>query len=451
MTKNMTTGRPMLLMLQFALPIFIGNLFQQLYNVVDTMIVGRLLGVNALAAVGSTGSLNFAVIGLVIGMTSGFGVMMSQSFGAGDEQRLRRYVVVAAELSLILAVMMTVVLSLMNGQILRWMNSPAEIYEDTKAYIGVIYAGLAASFLYNLLAAIARAMGDSRTPLYFLVLSSVLNIVLDYVLIAIIPLGVAGAAVATVTSQAISGILCLFYIRKKYTILRLTKEDLRFSVRYAADLLQMGIPMALQFSITAFGTIIVSSALNLLGPVYIAGFSTANKVQNVVTQIFPAIGLTVATFTGQNRGAGKLDRVRQGVREAWILVLFASILCLALVYFGGDMLIQLFVSGEEQTGELIAASRQMFHTCMWFYLPLGTIFIFRNALQGLGYALIPMLGGVFELFARGLGTVLLAGPFGYAGICFTDPLAWMSALIPLIPYYFIQIRKLTGSSKPAAE
>lgn len=432
----------MLLMLQFALPIFIGNLFQQLYNVVDTIIVGRLLGVNALAAVGSTGSLNFAVIGLVIGMTSGFGVMMSQSFGAGDDQRLRRYVAVSAELSAMIAIAMTVILLLLNGQILKWMNSPAEIYQETKSYIGVIYAGLAASFLYNLLAAIARAMGDSKTPLYFLIISSVLNIILDYVLIAVIPMGVAGASVATVTSQAVSGILCFFYIKKKYEILRLKKEDWHFSLRMASDLLRMGIPMALQFSITAFGTIIVQTALNLLGPIYIAGFSTANKVQNVVTQMFPAIGLTVATFTGQNRGAGKLDRVRQGVREATILAVIAAAICMVLVYFGGDLMTQLFVSSEEGTAELFAASRQMFRTCMWFYLPLGMIFVFRNVLQGLGFALVPMLGGVFELAARGFGTMLLAGPFGYAGICFTDPLAWLAALIPLAPYYFIQMRKM---------
>lgn len=440
MTKDMTHGSPLPLMLQFALPIFIGNLFQQLYNVVDTMIVGRLLGVDALAAVGSTGSLNFAVIGWVLGMTSGFGVMMSQSFGAGNYRRLRRYVVASIELSMVLAIIMTVCLVGMNGQILRWMNSPKEIYDDTKAYMGVIYAGLGASFLYNLLASAARAMGDSKTPLYFLMLSSAMNIVLDYVLIAIVRLGVAGAAYATVASQAVSGILCFLYVRKKYAILRLEKADWVFDIRNIADLLRMGIPMALQFSITALGTIIVQTALNLLGPVYIAGFSTANKVQNVVTQVFPAIGLTVATFTGQNKGAGKTDRIRLGIRQAGLLVITAGILCWLLVYFGGDFMVKLFVSSGEDTAELLAASRRMFHTCMWFYIPLGFIFVFRNALQGLGYSLVPMLGGIFELLARGLGTFFLAEPFGYNGICFTDPLAWFAALIPLVPYYLIKIR-----------
>lgn len=440
MTKDMTKGSPLLLMLQFALPIFIGNLFQQLYNVVDTMIVGRLLGVDALAAVGSTGSLNFAVIGWILGMTSGFGVMMSQSFGAGDYVRLRRYIVAAMELSVLLTIIMTVCLVGLNGQILRWMNSPQEIYDDTKAYMGVIYAGVGASFLYNLLAATARAMGDSRTPLYFLILSSVMNIILDYVLIAIGQMGVAGAAYATVASQAVSGILCFLYVRKKYTVLRLERADWIFNIRNVADLLRMGIPMALQFSITALGTIIVQTALNRLGPVYIAGFSTANKVQNVVTQVFPAIGLTVATFTGQNKGAGRTDRIRLGIRQAELLVAAAGVLCWLLIYFGGDFMVKLFVSSKEDTVELLTASRRMFHTCMWFYIPLGLIFVFRNALQGLGYSLVPMLGGICELLARGLGTFFLAGPFGYQGICFTDPLAWISALIPLIPYYLIKKR-----------
>lgn len=437
----MTNGRPIFLMLQFAIPIFIGNLFQQLYNVVDTIIVGRLLGVNALAAVGSTGSLNFAVLGMVVGMTSGFGVMMAQSFGAGDENRLRRYVAMSARLSVMIALGMTVILLAANGTILRLMNSPDEIYDDTRAYMAVIYGGLLAAFLYNLLAAAARAMGDSKTPLIFLIVSSVMNIVLDYVLIAVVRLGVAGAAYATVISQAMSGILCYFYIRKKYRILHLQKDDWTFRGRYAADLLKMGIPMALQFSITALGTMIVQTALNLLGPVYIAGFSAANKVQNVVTQVFPAIGLTVATFTGQNLGAGKMNRVRQGVRDALLIVIVAAGICMFLIYFGGDLLIRLFVSGDENTAELFAAARQMFTTCLWFYVPLGTIFVFRNVLQGMGFGFIPMMGGVFELFARGLGTYFLADAFGYRGICFTDPLAWVAALIPLIPYYLVQRKK----------
>ena len=441
MTKSMTKGRPMLLMLQFALPIFIGNLFQQLYNVVDTIIVGRLLGVNALAAVGSTGSLNFAVLGIALGMTSGFGVMMSQSFGAGDEDRLRRYVAMSVRLSTLIALGMTVILLFANGAILRLMNSPSEIYEDTRSYMAVIYGGLLAAFLYNFLAAVARALGDSKTPLIFLIVSSIMNIVLDYIMIAVIHLGVAGAAYATVISQAMSGILCFFYIRKKYSILHLKKEDWDFRARYAADLLKMGIPMALQFSITALGTMIVQTALNLLGPVYIAGFSAANKVQNVVTQVFPAIGLTVATFTGQNLGAGRMDRVRQGVRDGLLIVVVAAGICMILICFGGDLLIRLFVSGDENTQELIAAARQLFHICLWFYVPLGTIFVFRNVLQGMGYGFIPMMGGVFELFARGFGTYFLADAFGYRGICFTDPLAWLAALIPLIPYYLIQRKK----------
>ena len=265
MIQDMTKGNPFRLILLFTIPVFVGNLFQTFYNLVDSVIVGQFLGVNALAAVGGTGSLMFLVLGWVNGMTSGFSILIAQSFGAGDDKRLRHCVVMSVYLCAAMAVVMTGGLLVANESILQVMNTPQEILGDSASYVGVIYAGLAATFAYNMLAGISRALGDSRTPLYFLVLSSALNILLDLLLVAVLPLGVAGAGYATVIAQTVSAVLCFCYIRKRYEVLRITREDRAFSARSAGQLLGIGIPMALQFSITGLGTMVVQASLNLLG------------------------------------------------------------------------------------------------------------------------------------------------------------------------------------------
>lgn len=313
MAKNMTEGKPLKLILAFMFPVLCGNLFQNFYNIVDSMIVGRFLGVDALAAVGSTTSLNFLVVGWITGMTSGFGILISQAYGAKDEKRLRHYVAMSTYLCVILAIIMTTGLLLANGWILTTMNTPEKIYADTWKYIAIIYAGLPATILYNMLAAIARSLGDSKTPLVFLVLSSILNIGLDFLLVAVIPLGVSGAAYATVAAQAVSGVLCLVYVWKKYEIVHFGKEERAISLRSILKLLAMGVPMALQFSITAIGTMIVQSSLNLLGSMYIASYSATSKIQNIVMQVYMALGAALATYAGQNYGAGKVDRIQKRI------------------------------------------------------------------------------------------------------------------------------------------
>lgn len=438
MITSMTEGKPWKLILSFTLPVIAGNIFQQFYNIMDSMIVGRLLGVNALAAVGSTGGLMFLSNGIVMGLTSGFGILIAQHFGAGNQEELHRYTGQSFLLSILIGILMTAGLTLANYPILRLMNTPEEIIDQTGAYIGVIYGGLLASFLYNMLASLARALGDSRTPLYFLIVSSVLNIVLDITLIAVVGYGVEGAAIATVISQGVSAALCFLYVRKKYSFLRLTREDMKFSKNRAGKLMKLGIPMALQFSITAFGVLIVQSFLNLLGPVYIAAYSAAGKISNVVTQVFPALGIATATFVGQNKGAARMDRVKLGVRTVELMVFLFSIVCGALVLLFGDSAARLFVT--ENLEEVLPAARQYLHITIWFYPFLGTIFVYRNALQGLGFGLVPMLGGIFELVARGAAAWFLARPFGYTGVCFGDPCAWVSALIPLLPVYFYYMK-----------
>ncbi len=434
MTNDMSKGSPARLIISFMLPVLAGNVFQQFYNVVDSVIVGQFLGVNALAAVGSTGSVVFLVWGLVTGLTSGFSVILSQQFGAGDKKGLRHYEGVSVWLCAVIGIVMTAVLMLGLNPILRLMNTPDEIFGETRAYLGVLFAGILVTFAYNMLAGMLRALGDSKTPLLFLVIASVLNIILDIVFILYCNTGVAGAAYATLIAQAVSALLCVRHIAKKYEILKISRQDMRGDSRSAKKLLGVGIPMGLQFSITAIGTMIVQAALNGLGPVYIAGFAAAGKIGNIATQPFPSLGVAIATYTGQNMGAGRFDRVKKGVSAGLVICLVCSMITGAAVYLFGPYMMKIFASGE--SGQMIGYGVEYLKISAWFYPPLSLIFLYRNALQGLGDGLVPMLGGVFELAARIGAILILAEPFGYAGICFSDPAAWVMALIPLVPVYY---------------
>ncbi len=439
MQNDMTKGSPLRLIVLFTLPVLIGNLFQNFYNLVDSVIVGQFLGVNALAAVGATGTIAFLIFGWINGITGGFGIMLAQSFGAGDEKQLRHYTAMSVYLCTAMAVLMAGGLLLANGWILKAMNTPDSIFEDTKSYIGIVYAGIPITIAYNMLASISRSMGDSRTPLIFLVISSVLNIVLDLVFVAVLPLGVEGAAYATVLAQAVSAVACFFYVRKKYEILHLKKEDMKFSWNSAGRLMMMGLPMGLQFSITAIGTMMVQAAVNLLGATYIAAYSACGKITNIVTQLFPSLGITLANYVGQNMGAGKVDRIRKGVRQAQIITIAGGVVCGLAMFFWGGAATRFFA--DDPTGEIRQIGDVLFHTTAWCYPFLGSIFIYRNALQGMGDGLVPMLGGVFELVTRAAMVTLLAGPLGFFGICLCDPGAWLSALIPLVPVYIWRMRK----------
>ena len=437
--KDMTKGSPFTLILGFALPMLIGLLFQQFYSMVDTIIVGKYLGVKALAAVGSTGSLNFMIIGFCIGVCSGFAIPVAQRFGAGDYRGLRKYTANAAWLSLVFSIVMAVIVCVLCRPILEWMKTPEDIIDQAFGYIFVIFAGIPATYLYNMTAGIIRSLGDSKTPVYFLLLSSVLNIALDLFTIVVLKMGVAGAAYATVISQAVSGLLCLLYMKKHFEILKMEKDEKKIDRHLIGRLCGMGIPMGLQFSITAIGTIIVQGAVNIYGAVYMAGFSAAGKLQNIIVTVFTAFGATVATYVGQNRGAGKMDRVHKGVRYTQIMVFVWSAVTMVLVYFFGEEMTLLFVSKTET--EVLHAAEVYFRTVFWAYPFLGSIFIYRNALQGMGYGLVPMLGGVFELAARALIVLLVAGKTSFFGVCLADPAAWISALIPLIPYYIYVMKK----------
>ena len=435
---DMTSGSPMKMILSFTFPIFIGNVFQQFYNMADAVIVGKFVGTKALAAVGSTGTIMFLIYGFVVGMTAGFTVLTAQKFGAGDMRAMRQTVAGASILSLIVGVILTAAFMILMKPWLMAMNTPADIFADAYAYIMIVSAGILAQMLYNLLASVLRALGNSKVPLYFLILSALLNIVLDLVLIIVFHMGAAGAAVATVVSQGVSGLLCLVYIVKCVPVLRMSRDDWRPSGHLLKTQMRIGIPMALQYSITAIGTMMVQSSLNILGSTLVAAYTAAGKIEQVVSQAYVALGTTFATYSAQNIGAGDVPRIRRGFRATtWIGVIY-SFAAAALVMTVGKYMTYLFVSEDV---ERIMDSVDLYLKCAGsLFIPLAIVNIYRNGIQGLGYGLLPMMAGVAELVGRGVMSVIAAQQKSYLGVCLASPAAWVLAAALLIGMYFYVIK-----------
>ena len=435
---DMTSGSPVKMILSFTFPIFIGNVFQQFYNMADAVIVGKFVGTQALAAVGSTGTIMFLIYGFVVGMTAGFTVLTAQKFGAGDMKAMRQTVAGASILSLIVGLILTAAFMILMKPWLMAMNTPADIFADAYAYIMIVSAGILAQMLYNLLASVLRALGNSKVPLYFLILSALLNIVLDLVLIIVFHMGAAGAAVATVVSQGVSGLLCLIYIVKCVPVLRMSRDDWRPSGYLLKTQMRIGIPMALQYSITAIGTMMVQSSLNILGSTLVAAYTAAGKIEQVVSQAYVALGTTLATYSAQNIGAGDVPRIRQGFRATtWIGVIY-SFAAAALVMTVGKYMTYLFVSEDV---ELIMDSVDLYLKCAGsLFIPLAIVNIYRNGIQGLGYGLLPMMAGVAELVGRGVMSVIAAQQKSYLGVCLASPAAWVLAALLLIAMYYYVIR-----------
>lgn len=437
--RDMTSGSPMKLILGFLIPMLFGLLFQQFYNMMDTIIVGKYLGVNALASVGSTGSVNFMIIGFCIGVCSGFAIPVAQKFGERNESAMRKFVANSGWLAAAFAIVMTVVVCVFCRQILEWMRTPEDIIDGAYSYIFVIFLGIPVIYLYNLLSGIIRSLGDSTTPLYFLLISSVLNIILDLFTIIVLKMGVAGAAWATVISQAVSGILCLLYMRKKFTMLKMQGEEWKPD-RYAMrTLCGMGIPMGLQYSITAIGSVILQTAVNSLGSVAVASVTAGSKISMFFCCPFDAMGATMATYGGQNVGAKKLDRIDQGMKSCVILGAAYSVLALIVLYFFSDIVALLFVDAGET--QILGNTRQFLMTNVAFYFPLALVNIVRFMIQGLGYSKFAIIAGVCEMAARCL-VAFLVGVFGYNAVCFANPLAWIAADIFLIPAYLYVMKRL---------
>lgn len=441
MVKNLVHGNPIKLIISFCLPLMVGNLFQQFYNMVDTIIVGQFVGKNALSAVGSVGSINFLVIGTILGFCSGFAIPIAQRFGADDHQKMRKYLANIIYLSIIFAVLITTITMLTAKPLLRAMNTPDEIFQDAYIYIIIIFAGLPATILYNMLSSVLRAIGDSKTPLYFLILSSILNIVLDLLFVIVFNMGVMGVAVATIVSQLVSGLLCLVKIKKDFYILHLKKEDLPFDKELSGKLLYSGLPMALQFSITAIGSIMLQAAVNSLGSDIIAAVTIAGRTQLMIILPCETIGLTMATYCGQNLGAKRLDRIKKGVNQSVLLALGYCVIGFAIAYFAGEFVSLLFISKTEVA--VLGYVKQFLRFNAFLYPILGVLFVYRNAIQGLGYSIHAMATGVFELFARGAMGFFVVPKFGFIAVCFAHPVAWFAAVIFLIPVYFWVIKKLS--------
>ena len=434
MEKDMTTGSPGKMIFNFTMPIFIGNIFQQFYNMADTVIVGKFVGNAALAAVGACGTLNFLIIGFLQGVTAGFTVVTAQHFGAGNMKAMRKSVASGAVLTAVISVILTVLSMISMAKVLHIMNTPSDMYGEAYGYIMVICGGIAAQALYNYLASVLRALGDSKRPLYFLVIAALLNIVLDLVFIIVFGMGAAGAAYATVIAQGVSGILCLIYIGKKVPALHLHKEDWEMDGNLIGWQLKIGLPMAFQYSITAIGTIVVQSCLNILGSTAAAGFAAANKIEQVFTQAYVALGTTMATYCAQNMGAGQYTRIRKGFKSATLLGFAYAIITGVIIFFGGKYMTVFFVS--ENVDQIMRYVDIYLRCVSVSFIPLTVVNLYRNGIQGMGYGLLPMTAGIAELVGRS-GTALIASHFGsYLGICLASPAAWVLAGTLLLVMYF---------------
>ena len=448
--KDMTQGKPLPLILGFYMPMLFGMLFQQLYNMADTMIVGKCLGVDALAGVGSTSAISFMIIGFCQGVCGGFAIPVAQKFGEKNEGALRKFVANSGWLAAAFSLVMTVAVCLLCRNILVWMDTPEDIFQYAYDYIFVIFLGIPATYLYNLVSGIIRSFGDSTTPLLFLLFSSLLNVGLDFFAILVLDMGVAGAGWATLLAQAISGILCLLYMKKKFEILKMRDGEWKPSRRHMAILCGMGIPMGLQYSITAIGSVILQTAVNGLGAIAVAAFSAGNKLILFFGCPLDALGATMATYGGQNVGARRLDRIREGRRIGAVLGIIYSALSLAVILLFGNVIGLLFLDSSQT--EILEMTRQFLLGNTLVFVGLVYVSVLRFLIQGLGYSKLAILAGVCEMFARSFMGFVMVPIVGYWAVCFASPAAWIAADLFLVPAYLHvmkDLEKLFGETKSA--
>lgn len=440
MVREMTHGKPLPLILGFCVPMLVGNLFQQFYSMVDAIIVGKFIDVDALAAVGSTGSVSFLIIGFTSGITGGAGILPSQCFGAGNYSEMRKYIANAMYLCIITTVIVTSLALGFCYPLLKVMQTPDDIIGLAYDYIAVIFGGICVTMAYNLMASILRAMGDSRSPLYFLIVASIINIGLDLLFIIVLKAGVAGAGWATVISQGFSALLCFIYMKKNFEILSFEKGETAFSKERIFAIAKLGVPMGLQFSITAIGSILLQSAVNGLGKVTMAAVTAAGKMQSIMAAPMETLGITMATYAGQNLGAGEYSRIRRGMNCSFAVGLTYSVISIVLIWFLSGPLCLLFVDAKET--QVIEQAVYFIRINSFFYPVLALLFIIRSSLQGLGYSFLPMLAGACELAARTAVALVLIAPFGFNAACFASPIAWAAATTLLIVVYVVKMKEL---------
>ena len=438
----MTKGSPLKLLLSFSIPLFIGNLFQQLYSMVDTIVVGRFVGVNALAAVGSTSGFSFMVVGFAQGLAAGFAVIVSQRYGAKDGEAMRKAYAMSILCSFACSIVIAALFGALSMPLLRLISTPENIIADANSYIMVIYLGIGTAIFYNLFSSILRAVGDSRSPVIFLLISSVLNIVLDLFFVIVVPLGCSGVAIATIIAQGISALLSYIYIRVRFPMFHLSKDDWRLDPRLCVRLMRIGIPGAVQFSVCAIGVIIVQSAINGFGSDTVAAYSVGGKIENLVTQFFPAIGMGISTFAGQNLGAGNLRRIRQGFRTSFAIMAVGAAVSFLVIRAAAVPFSYIFMDPETTDPAIIEQATVYARTISWFFIPLGMIFIYRTGTQGLGSGIIPMISSILELICRAIAAFTLPLALGYIGICLSSPVAWIVAGFTLPFCYMSLMRRI---------
>ena len=439
-TNDMTVGSPTRDILRFAIPLILGYILQQMYQIIDAVIVGRWIGVGALAAVGASSSVMFLIMGFCNGSCAGFSIPIAQAFGAKDFAKMRCYVGNAIRLGIVFAVVITLMSCALCTRILYLVNTPDDIFQDAWIFLFLQFAAIPFTMAYNLLAGFIRALGNSRQPFYFLIFSAIINILLDIVFILIMGMGVEGAGIATLLSQAFSSMMCLWYIRKHLTILIPQGEERHFNNKRIAILLNNGVPMGLQFSITGIGIIMLQSANNALGTLYVASFTAAMRVKYLFICMFDNIGVAMATYCGQNIGAEKTERIQLGIRSALMITAVYFVLTVIVIYPFADQMMALFVNSGEQ--DVIKNAAYYMRISNYFYPALGLLTIFRYSIQGLGYSMLSMLSGVMEMIARCGVSIWLVPELAFTGVCFADPTAWMAADLFLIPAYFYLYKKI---------
>lgn len=447
-TKELTSGKALPLLLAFTVPILLGNVLQQFYLLTDSAIVSNFLGVRQLAAVGASTSITFLILGFCNGCAGGMAIPVAQAFGARDYHALRKYVFNSLILAAALSLSLAVVSSLLCRSIIRWINVPSDIFEWAWEYLLILFIGIPCSFFYNLLASLIRSLGDSRTPFLFLLFSTSLNVALDLCFILVFKWGVAGAAIATVTAQGISAVLCYRFMMRNYDVLRECPEDRVFDLEYCRKLLAIGAPMGLQFSITAIGSIMIQSANNALGTVYVAGFAAGIRIKMLFMCVLESLGIAMTTFCGQNLGAGKTERVIDGIKAGMLLIVIYCIAAFAAMWPSAEKLAMIFVDSAD--AEIIAATALYVRVSVCFFFLLGTLCLFRYSIQGLGYTNFAMWSGFMEMLARVLVSVLLVAPFGYTAVCFGDAIAWIAANLFLVPAFIHVYRKVRARSSNSA-
>ena len=438
--KEMTSGNPLKLILAFAFPMLLGNLLQQLYNMADAAIVGRFLGPSALAAVGATTSVQFLILGFCIGTTSGFCIPIAQCFGARNYKRMRSLLFNCILLTGLLALITTLLCTVFCGWILRILSTPQDIWADTRIYITIIFLGIPFSLLYNLAAGILRSVGDSKTPFLVLAVSTVSNIVLDLFFITILRWGCAGAALATILSQCFSGLLCAWFIIRKYEVLHIGTSERRINRHALHELLWIGVPMGLQYSITAIGSMVMQSANNSLGSLYASAFTAASRVKMFAMCPYDAIASATATFCSQNYGAGDYGRIRSGSKIGVLLAFgYGIFIGLCMILFGRTACL-LFLSADEV--RILDAARLYLTLNGLFFWAVGLINVTRITVQGLGFSGRAIFSGVMEMIARSFTGMLLVPAIGFTAICLADPLAWIAADLYIIPTFFYVLQKV---------